>query len=337
MTLKSNVIEVASDEQFAALVKASKNAATITTAVNFGASWAPQCADMNQVFDELSRKFPALQFLKVEAEDLPEVSEEFEVAAVPTFVIIRNKKVVDKVEGANAPLLTTLVEKHAKAAATVAKPAPPAQPETPKKSTPEQLQARLKTLVSSQPVMLFMKGTPQEPRCGFSRQLVGILAEQKVTYGSFNILADEEVRAGLKEYSNWPTFPQLYIKGELVGGLDIVKELVETGEFQKMVPPEEDLNTRLKRLTNQAPVMLFMKGDPEQPRCGFFSPDNKVKFDTFDILSDEEVRAGLKAYSNWPTYPQLYAKGELLGGLDIVKEMIENGEFAETIPAEARL
>jgi len=81
--------------------------------------------------------------------------------------------------------------------------------------------------------------------------------------------------AGLKEYSNWPTYPQLYIRGELVGGLDIIKELVTSGEFQTMLPSAADnqccvsLDDRLKQLITRDPVMLFMKGTPDTPRCGF--------------------------------------------------------------------
>jgi Grx4 family monothiol glutaredoxin len=67
-----------------------------------------------------------------------------------------------------------------------------------------------------------MKGTPSAPQCGFSRQLVALLRENSVKYGFFNILADDEVRQGLKEFADWPTFPQLWVEGELVGGLDIV-------------------------------------------------------------------------------------------------------------------
>jgi len=80
---------------------------------------------------------------------------------------------------------------------------------------------------------------------------------------------------GLKEYSNWPTYPQLYINGELVGGLDIIKELVASGEFQTMLPPPmtnecvPSLDDRLKELLSRDPVMLFMKGTPDTPRCGF--------------------------------------------------------------------
>jgi Grx4 family monothiol glutaredoxin len=78
--------------------------------------------------------------------------------------------------------------------------------------------------------MVFMKGLPSAPQCGFSRQLIALLDDSGVSYDAFNILGDDEVRQGLKAYSDWPTYPQLYVKGELVGGLDICKELHESGE-----------------------------------------------------------------------------------------------------------
>ncbi|CAD6610633.1 BJ4_G0046840.mRNA.1.CDS.1 [Saccharomyces cerevisiae] len=93
--------------------------------------------------------------------------------------------------------------------------------------TEEQINARLTKLVNAAPVMLFMKGSPSEPKCGFSRQLVGILREHQVRFGFFDILRDESVRQNLKKFSEWPTFPQLYINGEFQGGLDIIKESLE--------------------------------------------------------------------------------------------------------------
>ncbi len=77
--------------------------------------------------------------------------------------------------------------------------------------------------------MLFMKGSPDQPRCGFSRQTVEVLSENDIQFASFDILSDEEVRAGLKVYSDWPTYPQVYVHGTLVGGLDILKEMLATG------------------------------------------------------------------------------------------------------------
>ncbi|XP_059981764.1 glutaredoxin-3 [Lagenorhynchus albirostris] len=97
---------------------------------------------------------------------------------------------------------------------------------------------RLKVLTNKASVMLFMKGNKQEAKCGFSRQILEILNSTGVEYETFDILEDEEVRQGLKTYSNWPTYPQLYVKGELVGGLDIVKELKENGELLPILKGE---------------------------------------------------------------------------------------------------
>jgi Grx4 family monothiol glutaredoxin len=94
------------------------------------------------------------------------------------------------------------------------------------------LNNKLSALVNRHKVMLFMKGIPSSPRCGFSRQIVEILDSYNVSYDAFNILEDEEVRQGLKVYSDWPTYPQLYCGGELVGGLDIVQEMQESGDLK---------------------------------------------------------------------------------------------------------
>ncbi|KAG1056039.1 hypothetical protein G6F43_002039 [Rhizopus delemar] len=330
----SNLIEIRSDAQFNELV-GKKDLVFI---LNFWASWAEPCQQMNEVFAELSTKFPALQFLKIEAEEYPDISEGFEISAVPTFIIIKSGKVVEQIEGAKAAELSNAVVKHAKGILNKFAAAPTASAGTEVKPVKD-LNSRLKALIHSAPVMIFIKGTPQQPRCGFSRQLVGLLAEQKVKYSSFNILADEDVRQGLKAYSDWPTYPQVYVNGELIGGLDIVKEMIASGEFQEMLPKEKDLSTRLQELIEKQPVMVFIKGTPEEPRCGFSRQmvallnERHVKYGHFDILTDDEVRQGLKAHVDWPTFPMLFYKGELLGGLDIVKEMIESGEFDQVITA----
>ncbi|KAL2588094.1 hypothetical protein AAZV13_13G151100 [Glycine max] len=204
------------------------------------------------------------------------------------------------------------------------------------------LSSRLESLVNSSAVMLFMKGKPDEPKCGFSRKVVEILQQENVPFESFDILTDEEVRQGLKVYSNWSSYPQLYIKGELIGGSDIVLEMQKSGELRKNlhekgILPAETIQDRLKNLIASSPVMLFMKGTPDAPRCGFSSRvadalrQEGLNFGSFDILTDEEVRQGLKVYSNWPTYPQLYYKSELIGGHDIVMELRNNGELKSTL------
>lgn len=99
----------------------------------------------------------------------------------------------------------------------------------------EELKKRLQGLIHQAPVMLFMKGDKFLPQCGFSAHMVEILNEKNIDYTTFDILEDEEARQGLKEYSNWPTFPQLYIKGKLIGGLDIVQEMIENNEFDALL------------------------------------------------------------------------------------------------------
>jgi len=95
------------------------------------------------------------------------------------------------------------------------------------------VRTRLESLIKSHKVILFMKGTKHFPACGFSNAVVQILGKEGVPFETFNILADAEVRQGLKEYSSWPTFPQLYIDGKFVGGCDIVTELHQSGELRK--------------------------------------------------------------------------------------------------------
>lgn len=94
---------------------------------------------------------------------------------------------------------------------------------------------RIADIVNSNDVVLFMKGTPLFPQCGFSSRAVAILDHLGVSYESVDVLQDMEIRQGIKEYSEWPTIPQLYIKGEFVGGSDIMMEMYEAGELQSMV------------------------------------------------------------------------------------------------------
>jgi monothiol glutaredoxin len=89
--------------------------------------------------------------------------------------------------------------------------------------------------VKSNDVVLFMKGTPQFPMCGFSGQVVQILDYLGASYKGLNVLDSEDLRQGIKDYSNWPTVPQLYVKGEFVGGCDIVREMFQAGELQKLL------------------------------------------------------------------------------------------------------
>lgn len=256
----STLNEVTSEAQFASHL--SSLPPTCLLVLYFHAPWAAPCAQMHTVLSTLASQYPvtsppSLSFLSLNAEELPDISEEYDVTAVPFVVLVRGGKHLESISGSDAARVRDAVEKYGgRGAAAGAVPGgdksqiPPALSATPRDNdtpmtatqppvssasaaaTPEQskeaLFARLEELVKAAPVMLFMKGSPSSPQCGFSKQLVGILRERSVKYGFFNILADEDVRQGLKEYAEWPTFPQLWVNGELAGGLDIVRDLASS-------------------------------------------------------------------------------------------------------------
>ena len=91
---------------------------------------------------------------------------------------------------------------------------------------------RIQTEVDANDVLLFMKGTPVFPQCGFSAAVIQVLSHLQVKFSSVNVLEDPDIRDGIKQYSDWPTIPQLYVKGEFVGGCDIIREMYETGELK---------------------------------------------------------------------------------------------------------
>jgi len=99
----------------------------------------------------------------------------------------------------------------------------------------DQIKHKIENFVQPHKVFLFMKGTPEAPQCGFSAQIVEILTELGIDFKSFNVLADDAIREGVKEYANWPTIPQLYINGKFIGGSDIVAEIAAKGELKGLV------------------------------------------------------------------------------------------------------
>lgn len=100
-------------------------------------------------------------------------------------------------------------------------------------STSNDINERIKALIGSSDIFLFMKGVPDFPQCGFSANVVGILNAMNAKYNTFDILTDMDIRQGVKEFANWPTYPQLYVKGKMIGGNDIITELYEAGELEE--------------------------------------------------------------------------------------------------------
>lgn len=170
--------------------------------------------------EQLSKQYvnKSIKFLNVAVEEIPEVAQKHEIEAVPTVIFFQNNKAVHRIDGIDIADLTATTKKLAGAS-----------------ESSGSLEDRLNALINKSKVMVFMKGDRAAPKCGFSRTLIQILNETNIPYETFDILTDDEVRQGLKTFSDWPTYPQVYVKGELQGGLDIIKEMQASGELMNIL------------------------------------------------------------------------------------------------------
>ncbi|GMM29568.1 monothiol glutaredoxin [Martiniozyma asiatica (nom. inval.)] len=227
------LVEITSKEQFSELTSVKDK----LIALYFHTPWASPCFQMNKVISTLaeSPQYESTTFLSINADNFPEVSDLFDITAVPYFVLVKNGTILKELSGADPKEFVNTLDTFSTSQGAKTQSDSVQERSTvaaPQEETPEQLNDRLKKLTTAAPIMLFMKGTPSAPQCGFSRQMVAILREHQVRFGFFDILKDDSVRQGLKAFSDWPTFPQLYISGEFQGGLDIIKEnLSEDAQF----------------------------------------------------------------------------------------------------------
>ena len=186
---------------------------TPNACVHFAADW---CDPSKLLHNEMNTwNFPKVRLVTAMAEEMEDVTEAEGVDTIPYIIFYRDGKRAGHVEGAKVEEIKGELTKLYQTAEVI------------------DHDARMKNLIKKEKVMLFMKGSPDAPKCGFSRTIIGILGDEGVKFGHFDILTDDTVRQGLKVLSNWPTYPQLYVDGELLGGLDVVRELQEGGELKE--------------------------------------------------------------------------------------------------------
>lgn len=297
----------------------------------FHASWSPQCKHVDDLLPDLMEDadLPLITFFKIDAERAQDVSLKYKVTSVPTFVVILNGQAVDRVEGMN---IVELARKLKALKVRVEMPPLVARED-------RELMQRLQAITAKAPCVLVMEGSISAPAGGDSSEAVELLQKAGLEFEHFDVTTDSALRQQFIEHfksNGASSYPLLYVSGEFVGGIDKIRKLDEQGRLAHLTAPE-NLTLRLQHLINKAPIMVFMKGSPDAPQCGFsrtlveLFKKHKVTFDSFNILTDEDVRQGLKQYSNWPTYPQVYVKGTLIGGLDIIKELEESGELAAAL------
>ena len=244
----ANLVVITSPDMFTSLMQQDLERVTL---INFWAPWAQPCEGMTAAVSRFATQYPHVLFMNVEAEEQPDVSESFDVEAVPTIVLLRGHTLLGKITGGDVPAVDKALATHASAGGArglaQSNAAPQAAPSTyaPTDSqatraadglvhslpagvdlsneSPEDTERRCHELMRRSKVMLFMKGQPDMPRCGFSQKTVNLFREQNVDFDYYDILSDENVRQTLKKVNEWPTFPQIVVKGEFVGGLDIFK------------------------------------------------------------------------------------------------------------------
>jgi len=155
---------------------------------------------------------------------------------------------------------------------------------------------KIQSLLASYPVIIFIKGTPMDPFCKFSKSFMELIKKTEIKYKSFDIFRDEALRCWLRIYSGWKTYPQLYINGKIIGGVDKLTELLEKNLFLDMVPVEcrkEGAVVKIENLVKNNGVVVFGKGTFEKPQCKDSQEaynilkELKIKFEIFDILTDD--------------------------------------------------
>lgn len=206
-------------------------------------------------------------------------------------------------------------------------------PENCKPLKPEE---KMKNILAENPLVALINGSIESPADEQSKNLVESLNASKLEYTAVDVQAKPEY---LKAFKEGQQVPYVFFQGVAACGPEGVQQLLASTDLKKTVAPRQ-LTTveRIEALLKNNNVMLFMKGTPENPQCGFSSKTVKLlgeydglEWKHFNIFEDNELREALKAYSKWPTYPQLYVKGQLVGGIDILQELHEENELHDML------
>ena len=173
---------------------------------------------------------------------------------------------------------------------------------------------KTKAILESYPVICFIKGTPQDPFCKFSRKFIELLNSTQIRYKAINIFQDEKIRCYLRLYSNWKTYPQLYINGKIIGGVDVLTELLEKGKFMEMVPKEvtiETLSNSIKEIISKNKIAIACDKENEVLTV---LKEKKKEFGFIDIGSDSRIGWLLKKSFGVKSIPALFIDGKYTEG-----------------------
>lgn len=210
---------ITSVSQFESEVLGSKSVGVV---VSYWGSWCEPSVTTNDYLKKVIADYEGVNFVTIDVDTCGDVCEKNGVETVPFVAFYRPSGAKQELAADVSGAKLQSVEQNLKSLYGLAKD---------RRSAFENIDDYIKHLLNKDKVVIFITGTPSHPICGFTTKLVGLMAEKKVPYTYVDIMSDNELCDRLKAYSNWPTYPQIYADGALVGGLDIVLELVKEGEF----------------------------------------------------------------------------------------------------------
>ncbi|EAR88740.1 monothiol glutaredoxin-S11 protein (macronuclear) [Tetrahymena thermophila SB210] len=272
--------------------------------------------------------FPDVVFAKCDAEKVPQVADKFQVTCIPTVIVTETRRqLIQKFENV-APAL--LIEELTTANE---------QFKINFEDERKKMYAKIDGLLSKPGIIAFITGTPNEPECGFTRQLVEVFQNLQVRFDYYNTEADMAMLQFIRHYSKWPTFPQVFFNGKLIGGLDVVREHIAKGTLE--IPPESRISnpeTRLENILNENKAILFLEGKPneenhnqESKKAVELLQQTGIKFTTFDLTIDSHLKEYLQnKYSK--QLPVFFANSNFVGNLTTLQELSAKGDLLQTVP-----
>ena len=292
------------------------------------ASWDTHSQNLLSMMQEMPAIYANVQvaYVDCDEEEAGGLVEGMGVDSVQTIIIMHplgaaEPRDTQTIEGVRAEQLTEIVEKENKFY--------DGWYDLEKKKAFRDIEAH----VATYPFFIFVKGSKEEPKCKFTRRLVEMLGKEEYDYRTFNILKDQRIRQWLKVYSNWPTFPQLFINQKFVGGIDVVTELIEGEEFDEMVPvsckplpPAE----KFKQLLQQTKIVLILSGTVENPKDDA-SRDLVSKVNTlnceYSVIDITAVPQYASFLGEEISAPYVFMDGKPACGLDGLDQLAEQDSF----------
>ncbi|KRX05878.1 Thioredoxin-like fold [Pseudocohnilembus persalinus] len=270
-----------------------------------------------------------IMFAQCDADKVPQVSTNYNITNVPTVIVTDAQKgELKRFENENPAQILESLEEFI--------------PEYQKKFEQKRVEMykKIEKLITENPVLIFIKGTAQAPECKFTRQFLEIMKDLDCKFTYYDIIADNDMRHWLRHYNKWPTYPQLYISGELIGGLDKAKQRIEEGYIQEKIPQSariHDPEQRLKKIVSENKVILFTKGiasdinlDQNQKDVIQLLKNEGIKFRCFDCSSDQLLLEHLQKQNG--EFPHLYSQQKYIGSKQKLSDLAKQSQLLPLIP-----